>query len=310
MQGSPLQIAAKRTAKQRLWPKLLLSIGAVLATLAGLELFARLLGWGEMVEFVPDEHYGFLMRRSQTVYTYGHPVHINSLGLRGPELRNPKQVDTARIVFIGDSVTYGGGRIAESQLFCRIVEARGRDEGLNLEAVNVSAPAWSPQNWWRYIQRHGLHEADIVVLVLPECDLDRAFANMNRAGHRQSAPSLRIGSFLLKLQAQFGWNDPTDWPTVQESKAANLNAVIRLREQCKSLQKKILAVLVPSRVPQPPNEALWSPFLDQSPGALDLRHELQDPAFFSDGSHLSVEGNAFMAEKIFDRIRALVALPN
>ena len=203
------------------------------------------------------------MRPSQTVYTYGHSVQINSLGLRGPELLDPKPADTTRIVFLGDSVTYGGGRIAESQLFCRIIEASGRNEGLNFESVNVSAPAWSPQNWWRYIEQNGLHDADIVVLVLPECDLDRAFGTLARGGHRQKVPRLRIVSFLMKLRAQFGGTEATDWSSVEESKSANLNAVTRLRQQCDSL--KFLAVLVPSRVPQRPNEALWSPFLDQLP---------------------------------------------
>src|SRR5262245_46890731 len=50
-------------------------------------------GW----EMVPGEH-----------YTYEHRVEVNSLGLRGPELA-PKLPDERRILFLGDSLTYGQG---------------------------------------------------------------------------------------------------------------------------------------------------------------------------------------------------------
>jgi hypothetical protein len=308
MQPSPPQVAARQrfeeSTKCRLWPRLLLALGSILVALVGIEILARLIGWGQMVEFEANESYGFLMRPSQTVYTYGHPVRINSMGLRGPEIQKPKAAGTTRIVFLGDSVTYGGGRIAESQLFCRIIEARGHELGLKIESVNISAPAWSPQNWWKYIERHGLHDADWVILVLPECDLDRAFGTLSRGGHRERVPALRIMSLFLKLKAQLVENDLTLYPSVEESTSANLDAVVRLKDRCNSL--KFLAVLVPSRVPQPVNEALWAPFLDELPNALDLREDLRKVAYFSDGSHLNVEGNVFVAEKVFDRMRAMV----
>ena len=79
-----------------------------------------------------------------------------------------KSPDRKRIILIGDPVTYGGGRIREGELFCRVVATLGQRAGKNVEIVNLSAPGLSPQNWWRYVERNGLHEADIVVLVLPE----------------------------------------------------------------------------------------------------------------------------------------------
>jgi len=50
-------------------------------------------GW----EMVPGEH-----------YTYQHRVRVNSLGLRGPELA-AKAPNEKRILFLGDSLTYGQG---------------------------------------------------------------------------------------------------------------------------------------------------------------------------------------------------------
>lgn len=41
-------------------------------------------------------------------YTYEHPVHVNALGLRGPELA-PKRADEPRVLALGDSLVYGQG---------------------------------------------------------------------------------------------------------------------------------------------------------------------------------------------------------
>lgn len=50
-------------------------------------------GW----EMVPGVH-----------YTYHHPVQVNSLGLRGPELE-PRRPSEVRVLFLGDSLVYGQG---------------------------------------------------------------------------------------------------------------------------------------------------------------------------------------------------------
>jgi lysophospholipase L1-like esterase len=285
----------------------LLLIGSALFGVAIVECGARLAGWGDVVLFVPDQDWGFLMKPSQMVSTYGHPVQINSLGLRGPELQSPKPHGTTRIVFIGDSVTYGGGRIPEKDLFCRQVEARARDEGNRVEAVNVSAPAWSPQNWWAYIQQHGLYDADIVVLTLPECDLTRYFSTMSMGGHADHAPPLRIQSLANKVLAQFGREKLTARQRMEEVIEANLNAVIGLREKCKDT--RLVVTLVPSGVPCQPNEALWSKFLPHLSDTLDLRMELQNPAMFMDGAHLSVSGHAFVGEKLYEKLRSSLKGP-
>lgn len=295
-------------------PNLLLLAASVIATLLGVEVCARLAGWGEIMEFVPDEDWGFLMRPSIVVHTYGHPVAINALGLRGPEVRDPKPPGTKRILFVGDSVTYGGSRIREEQLFCRIVESRGRGEGLNIEAVNLSAPAWAPQNWLEYVEKRGLHGADLVVLTLPECDLARPFASLDRAGFLERAPALRLMFLGVRFKTRFFQREVGPPQDRDEAIAANLKAVIRLREMCRSVP--LIVLLVPSWVPQrsrqpalPKNDELWSLFTAELTGELDLRQELQDPAFFLDELHLSVKGHAYVGEKLFQRLRPAAFSP-
>jgi hypothetical protein len=287
-------------------PKLLLLIGSVVVSLALAEVIARLVGWGDVVLFSPNNKWGFLMKPSQLVYTYGIPVRINSLGLRGPEVSDPKPSNCKRIVFIGDSVTYGGGHIPEQKLFCRRVESQARCAGINVEVVNVSAPAWSPQNWWAYVQANGLHDADLVVLVLPECDLTRMFSTMEMGGHWDRAPSFRLTSLARKVLSRFRHEQLTadKRVEVEDVIAANLSAVKGLREKCGHVP--FVAVLVPTNARQLPAETIWPQFTASLPETVDLREALQNPTFFLDGAHLSVPGHALVADRVFARIQPLL----
>jgi len=102
-------------------------VAAALAlALAIAEASLRLAGIGQITEFTPDQRWGYLMRAGQVVHSRGRPLRINALGLRGSDVEEVKAPRSVRALFVGDSVTYGGGRIAEEQLFCRIVEEQAR----------------------------------------------------------------------------------------------------------------------------------------------------------------------------------------
>jgi hypothetical protein len=76
---------------------------------------------------------------SSIEFTY--TAHINSLGLRGRELKpNP---GVFRIAAIGDSFTYGWG-VEEEQSWLRLLEKNLRDKGYNVEMVNLGKPGAGP----------------------------------------------------------------------------------------------------------------------------------------------------------------------
>jgi hypothetical protein len=288
--------------------KTLILAGATVTVLAALELVARVAGWGGLVEFESNDDWGLLMRPRQKVWMYGVPVEINSMGLRGPELQNPKAKGDKRVVFIGDSITYGGGRIGEEQLFCRIVESRARAEGIRIEPVNLSAPSWSPQNWIGYVNKRGLHDPDAVVLILPECDLARGFSRMNQAGVREKAPMFRLQTLAMRLRAlRFQARASQEQLPAhdrQKEVAANLNAIDHLKQTCRGIP--LLVVLVPSEVPARPDKDLWPVYMPHLGEQLDLREPLQDPKYFLDGVHLNVQGHEFVAERILPRLLELL----
>jgi hypothetical protein len=206
-------------------------------------------------------------------------------------------------------VTYGGGRIPEEQLFVRIVARLAEREGATVEVVNISAPAWSPQNWLAYINNNGLYDGDIVVLVLPECDLARPFMTMGPAGHRSESLPLRLGNILFKALAilkEKVASSETHLGVISEDlgqvAALNVYAVKQLRQ--KVGETPFLAVFIPSGLPS--SGKFWALFEKELPQALDLRSVLIDEQFFLDGVHLSAKGHLLVGERIFSRLRSVL----
>lgn len=95
-------------------------------------------------------------------------VQTNSLGLRNPELVLPKPPDQTRIVFIGDSFTFGFG-VAENEAFPRLVGniLQSQLPARTIEAVNAGMPGVGTGRYWvRYNGQNYAKDADIVVVSL------------------------------------------------------------------------------------------------------------------------------------------------
>jgi hypothetical protein len=117
----------------------------------------------------PDVGFGI---RSWTVHHalrpgYSSPnIHINSFGLRSPEVAVPKPAGTIRILLLGDSFTFGL-RVRDDETFGRRLEEdlRGKYGTAPVEVVSAGVLSYCPL--LEYLQyRHHLHvlEPDLVVL--------------------------------------------------------------------------------------------------------------------------------------------------
>lgn len=272
---------------------------AVLFALVFAEVGLRAVGVAQVMTYAPDPAYGYLMKPGQRVSTYGDPIEINALGLRGPPVLEPKREGVVRILFLGDSITYGGGRIDEGDLFCRQIETFARSDGFRVEAVNVSAPGWSPQNWTAWVESHGTLDADLVVVVLPETDRARPFATLETARLLEHEPSLRLGAIWLRVAGLFARAEPK----TEDPLPKNVDALRRLKQKVEPAA--LVAVFVPSRDPDAHPER-WPPFEALFPGALDLRSRLE-PGDFLDEVHLSALGHHAVAEALYPRLRPTLA---
>src|SRR5262245_45917719 len=107
-------------------------------------------GW----EMVPGTH-----------YTYLHSVHVNALGLRGPEL-GPKAPGELRVLFLGDSLTYGQG-VADDETVPYTLERglRAREPDRAWTVVNGGVRAYGTAQELGLLEELGARiEPDVVVL--------------------------------------------------------------------------------------------------------------------------------------------------
>jgi lysophospholipase L1-like esterase len=134
----------------------------------------------------PDLGFGI---RSWTVHHalrpgYSSPsIHINSFGLRSPEVAVPKPRGTVRILLLGDSFTFGL-RVRDEETFGRRLEEalRGKYGTAPVEVVSAGVISYCPL--LEYLQyRHHLHvlEPDLVVVNFDMSDVQDHMAYSREA---------------------------------------------------------------------------------------------------------------------------------
>lgn len=141
----------------------LLFVGTLLAAAAG-ECFLRFTGYDPLPDLIGPRHLfqrdedpalgirlrpGF--RGEHRTHEFRVPIAINSLGLRERELDLSAGGATRRILFLGDSMTYGFGVRAEETY------ARKLEDHLNpkwpVQTVNAAAPSYGTRHEERLAQR-------------------------------------------------------------------------------------------------------------------------------------------------------------
>ncbi|MGQ0735472.1 MAG: GDSL-type esterase/lipase family protein [Acidobacteriota bacterium] len=94
---------------------------------------------------------------------FDHEVVINSQGLRNDELA-PKKAGTVRILFLGDSFTFGVG-VEQEDSFPARVQAELATRGIPIEAVNAGVPGYGTAEQATWLERRpDLLDSDLVVL--------------------------------------------------------------------------------------------------------------------------------------------------
>jgi len=118
----------------------------------------------------------------------------NSLGFRGPEWTPEPAAGTARVLFIGDSFTYGRG-VGEENLFTSVAARELSTSSRPVESVNVSKPGWDTHDEVAALEKWGLgYHPGLVVIVF----------FLNDATHLDSNPAI-AWRMNRELNQRDGW---------------------------------------------------------------------------------------------------------
>ncbi|WP_160110397.1 SGNH/GDSL hydrolase family protein [Caballeronia arvi] len=141
------------------------------------------LGLGNPVLFEPSADYGYFPVANQDVTRFGSHVVINHAGMRSAEFADTKANGTRRILFVGDSVSFGPTYVGQDEIFPTVVRTeKNRKSVVNWESLNASAPGWAVGNELGFIKSRGIFEADLVVLVINTGDLMQPFSVIDGTG--------------------------------------------------------------------------------------------------------------------------------
>lgn len=118
-------------------------------------------------EFIAHATRGWMPRPGSSVPDGSAVIRINSRGLRGPDIPLGKVANELRVLFLGDSVTFGS-KVDEEACFVRRVETLARQSNLQalVTTINASVPAYSPWHEHDLLVTDGLqYDPDLVVQV-------------------------------------------------------------------------------------------------------------------------------------------------
>lgn len=285
-----------------------------------------LLGLGNPILIQPDQACSYILKPEQDVVRFFSHTHINHYGMRSDEMPSTHTAGTLRLLFVGDSITYGTTRVDQRDIFTEILH---RDLPAiahhPIEVLNASASAWAPDNELSYIQSRGIFQSDIVLLVLNDGDLTQPRSNIADVGDNlpQKRPATAIGELYTRYIRPHIANVVTRQDAgdgvaanAEEQSRKNLADLDAFGHLVKSQNARLVLVYIPFRkdIPEAGRASaaalhLWSrahrvPMVDLTsaeapfpPNEITLDH----------GVHLNAEGHLIVARAIEQAWPKLVA---
>jgi len=187
------------------------------------------LGLGNPILIEPDTACSYILKPDQDVIRFSVHTHINHYGMRADEVPAQRALGALRLLFVGDSLTYGTTRVDQREIFTEVLR---RDlPGMlqrPVEVLNASAGAWAPDNELAYVRSRGIFQSDIVLLVLNDGDLSQPRSTLAQVGAElpQKRPASAIGE-LYSRYIRPGWLHRAERQDAGDSADANAGEVVR-----------------------------------------------------------------------------------
>lgn len=291
------------------------------------EIALRVIGLGDPVLYEVHPDYGYRPRPNQLVRRFGGAVvRLNNLGIRANE-----NWDTGanKVLFVGDSVTYGGSYVSNSDLFALLAVPKSHGWVGGSAGVN----AWGIENMHGLIVRHAFFPARVYVTVLIETDFYRGFSE--RPDFFWTAkPFLALHEIIPHVASQVKAllhreMPPASAKTAAEAQKTNRDTVQRAVNRLTELDAFLrvrgfqhLIYISPSRANlehNTPPDPLVASTLDLAPIRVQrLQNRLESmrldatgiASLYHDGVHLSRRGHQVWASVMKSDVEAAIATAN
>jgi|GEM_PF-735519 len=192
---------------------------ALLFCLLIFELFLRTFsGLGNPPLYDLNPLFGYRLKADQVIepkgglgFLYAARLTTNNLGLRGADDWDAKR--EGKVLFLGDSVTYGGQYVADSQLFSSVAGSRlpGWQVG------NGGTNAWGVENIAGLLMDDGFNPAEVIVICVLEGDFYRGLTRASSLPLWTERPRFALQDLLMHFV----------WRTNESRYGSSIDAVVR-----------------------------------------------------------------------------------
>lgn len=289
---------------------------ALLVVAVGAELLLRfVLGLGNPVVVVPDAACSYTLAPNQHTWRFFCHTHTDQYGMRSDAFAPVPPPGTLRVMFVGDSVTYGTSHVDQSRIFTELLH-RGLPSVAHepVEVLNASAGAWAIDNELSWLRSRGTFHSGIVVLVLNSGDLGQPRAEIADLGEdtAQNRSATAIGEVWTRFlkprllhrapHADAGDTAGNNAETIR----ANLAELDAFQKLAAADGARMALLYIPFRaeIPNPAAHseqtlAAWTtahrvPFFDMT--SVEAAQPIS--AVSLDGAHLNVHGNQLIADAV------------
>ena len=180
--------------------------GILLVGVVGLEIGLRLvLGLGSPPLLTAHPDIGYLFQADQDLTRFTNRVHINGYHQRSDDMQVADSSRVARVLFLGDSITWGGVLTDQQKTYPELFENRlGPWCEAPAETLNASAGSWGVGNLRAYAEEFGFFGSDLVVLQIGQGDLTQPTSDSSSVGSR-SMPRHPPPLALTELVQRYLW---------------------------------------------------------------------------------------------------------
>lgn len=303
-------------------PKLtltLVSLILIVASMGAIESMAKWLGLGKVVVYESSPVYGYRPIPNQDASRKAAvPLKFNNLGFRAEQDWEPN--DSAnKVLFLGDSVTYGGSYIANHQLFSH----RALADFPNWQSANAGVNAWGVLNVYALIKQMEFLPADIYVSLFPEGDFYRGLMRIGGQPFWTAQPRFALQElwqywvFKNHIKKTYAHpKTPFSEKSTQQAIDIAANALKDLDNYLKSHGKKHIIYISPSMQQlndgAPIDEKVQAALKKYNVEVVYLRDKIANlgvnnhAELFHDNIHLSEKGHQLWATLIANDLKTVM----
>ena len=139
--------------------------------------FQKKYGLGNPVIYEKSKIYGYKLKPNQNIKRRGKNIIINNFGMRSSEdweLNNNKK----KIIFFGDSITYGGSIVNNGDLFSEKVCEKLNQNLSQFSCGNLAVNGYNVYSIIRSIKYKEFDNEDLIIITLIGNDFVRTFHNV------------------------------------------------------------------------------------------------------------------------------------